>query len=53
MNVLNLFVSTNDVTFGYALQDINDIPETLTECRTKPWRTGQAVLAGKKVIVTF
>ena len=53
MNVLNLFVSTNDVTVGYTLQDINDIPAEFPECCTKPWRTGQAVLAGKKVIVTF
>ena len=29
----------------YAFQDINDIPGTLPEGRTKPWGTGQAVLA--------
>ena len=34
----------------YAFQDINDIPGTLPEGRTKPWGTGQAVLAAKKVI---
>ena len=33
----------------YAFQDINDIPGTLPEGRTKPWGTGQAVLAAKKV----
>ena len=36
----------------YAFQDINDIPETLPEGRTKPWGTGQDVLAAKKVIET-
>ena len=30
--------------------DINDIPGTLLEGRTKPWGTGQAVLAAKKII---
>ena len=36
----------------YAFQDINDIPGTLPEGRTKPGGTGQAVLAAKKVIKT-
>ncbi len=36
----------------YAFQDINDIPGTLPEGRTKPWGTGQAVSAAKKVIKT-
>ena len=36
----------------YAFQDINDIPGTLPEGRTKPWGTGQAVLAAKDVIKT-
>lgn len=31
-------------------KDINDIPDTLSEGRTKLWGTGQAVLAAKKVI---
>ena len=31
---------------------INDIPGTLPEGRTKPWGTGQAVLAAKKVLDT-
>ena len=35
---------------SYAFQDINDIPGTLPEGRTKPWGTGQAVLAAKDVI---
>ena len=36
----------------YSFQDINDIPGTLPEGRTKPWGTGQAVLAAKEVIDT-
>ena len=36
----------------YAFQDINDIPGELPEGRTKPWGTGQAVLAAKSVIKT-
>ena len=44
--------SSHNVTVDYAFQDINDIPGTLPEGRTKPWGTGQAVLAAKKVINT-
>lgn len=44
--------SAHDVTVDYAFQDIKDIPGTLPESRTKPWGTGQAVLAAKKVIKT-
>lgn len=40
------------VTVDYAFQDINDIPGTLPEGRTKPWGTGQAVLAAKKILDT-
>ena len=42
--------AAHDVTVDYAFQDINDIPGTLPEGRTKPWGTGQAVLAAKKVV---
>ena len=42
----------NNVTVNYAFQDINDIPGELPTGRTKPWGTGQAVLAAKKVIKT-
>ena len=42
--------SSHNVTVDYAFQDINDIPGTLPEGRTKPWGTGQAVLAAKKVL---
>jgi len=44
--------SSHGVTVDYAFQDINDIPGTLPEGRTKPWGTGQAVLAAKSVIDT-
>mgnify|MGYP001031103339 CR=1 FL=1 len=44
--------SSHNVTVDYAFQDIKDIPGTLPEGRTKPWGTGQAVLAAKKVIKT-
>lgn len=39
-----------NVTVDYAFQDINDIPGTLPQGRTKPWGTGQAVLAAKNII---
>ena len=40
----------NHVNVEYVFQDINDIPGELPEGRTKPWGTGQAVLAAKEVI---
>ena len=42
----------HNVTVDYAFQDINDIPGELPASRTKPWGTGQAVLAAKNVIDT-
>ena len=42
----------HNVTVDYAFQDINDIPGELPEGRTKPWGTGQAVLAAKDLITT-
>ena len=44
--------SAHNVTVDYAFQDINDIPGELPAGRTKPWGTGQAVLAAKDVIKT-
>ena len=44
--------SSHNVTVDYAFQDINDIPGELPEGRSKPWGTGQAVLAAKDVIKT-
>lgn len=42
--------SSHGVTVKYAFQDINDIPGTKPAERTKPWGTGQAVLAAKELI---
>ena len=42
--------SSHNVTVDYAFQDINDIPGTLPEGRTKPWGTGQAVLCVKDIV---
>ena len=42
----------HDVTVDYAFQDINDIPGALPEGRTKPWGTGQAVLAAREVLTS-
>lgn len=39
-----------NVEIAYAFQDINDIPGIFPEGRTKPWGTGQAVLAAKELI---
>ena len=44
--------SAHNVTVDYAFQNINDIPGELPAGRTKPWGTGQAVLAAKNVIDT-
>ncbi|MGN1167507.1 MAG: sugar phosphate nucleotidyltransferase [Lachnospiraceae bacterium] len=40
------------VEVGYAFQSLSDIPEgfAVPEGRTKPWGTGQAVLAAKEII---
>ena len=40
------------VEVGYAFQDIRNIPGKLPEGRTKPWGTGQAVMAAKEEINT-
>ena len=40
------------VTVDYAFQDPHDIPGQFPEGRTKPWGTGQAVLAAKQVLKT-
>ena len=42
----------HQVTVDYAFQDSNDIPGPLPEGRTKPWGTGQAVLAAKNILST-
>ena len=40
------------IEVAYAFQDLNDLPEgfSLPEGRTKPWGTGQAILAARDVI---
>lgn len=38
------------VEVAYAFQDLNDVPGAVPEGRTKPWGTGQAVLAAKDLI---
>ena len=42
----------HSVTVDYTFQDLHDIPGQLPEGRTKPWGTGQAVLAAKKAVDT-
>ena len=44
--------SAHNVTVEYAFQDLQDIPGALPEGRTKPWGTGQAVLAAKSKLTT-
>ena len=44
--------AAHGVTVDYAFQDLHDIPGQLPEGRTKPWGTGQAVLAAKELIHT-
>ena len=44
--------SAHNVTVEYAFQDLRDIPGALPEGRTKPWGTGQAVLAAKSKLTT-
>ena len=44
--------SAHNVTVDYAFQDLRDIPGALPEGRTKPWGTGQAVLAAKSKLTT-
>lgn len=39
-----------NVEVDYAFQDLREIPGELPEGRTKPWGTGQAVLAAKDLI---
>ena len=44
--------AAHGVAVDYAFQDLRDIPGQLPEGRTKPWGTGQAVLAAKELIQT-
>ena len=49
---ISAICAEHNVTVDYAFQDINDIPGELPAGRTKPWGTGQAVLAAKGLITT-
>jgi len=42
--------AANGIEVGYAFQELHDIPGAFPEGRTKPWGTGQAVLAAKELI---
>lgn len=39
-----------NVEIAYAFQNLNNVPGEVPEGRTKPWGTGQAVLAAKELI---
>lgn len=49
-NRIEKICGNRGVEVAYAFQNINDIPGTFPEGRTKPWGTGQAVLAAKELI---
>lgn len=49
---ISAICAKHNVTVDYAFQDINNIPGELPAGRTKPWGTGQAVLAAKDLITT-
>ena len=42
--------TAHNVKVGYCFQSLEDIPAEMPEGRTKPWRTGQAVLAARNLI---
>ena len=44
--------AAHGVTVDYAFQDLHNIPGQIPEGRTKPWGTGQAVLAAQNVLDT-
>ena len=46
-NRIEAVCKAHSVTVEYVFQDINDIPGELPKDRTKPWGTGQAILAAK------
>ena len=49
-NRIEAICAEHNVEVGYCFQSLTDIPGTLPEGRTKPWGTGQAVLAAKALI---
>lgn len=51
-NRIEKMCAAHGVEVAYAFQSLDDIPGELPEGRTKPWGTGQAVLAARDVIDT-
>ena len=49
-NRIEVVCAANNVEVGYCFQSLEDIPAKIPEGRTKPWGTGQAVLAAKNLI---
>ena len=49
-NRIEKICAVHNVEVGYCFQSLEDIPGNLPEGRTKPWGTGQAVLAAKSLI---
>ena len=49
-NRIEAVCAQKGVEVDYCFQSLTDIPGSLPEGRTKPWGTGQAVLAAKELI---
>ena len=49
-NRVELICKKQNVEIAYAFQDLNHVPGEVPAGRTKPWGTGQAVLAAKDLI---
>ncbi len=49
-NRIEAVCGRHHVEVGYCFQSLTDIPGALPEGRTKPWGTGQAVLAAKDLL---
>ena len=49
-NRIEKICAAHGVEVGYCFQSLTDIPGVLPEGRTKPWGTGQAVLAAREYI---
>ena len=49
-NRVEVICKALNVEIAYAFQDLNNVPGVVPEGRTKPWGTGQAVLAAKELI---
>ena len=49
-NRVEAICERQNVEISYAFQDLNNVPGEVPKGRTKPWGTGQAVLAAKELI---